>query len=68
MNYLCRLSALRERLRDEQVDALLVASAANVRYLTGFAGEGLLVVGQDTALVSTDGRYRVEAGEMAAGV
>ncbi len=68
MNYLSRLSAVRERLRDEQVDALLVASAANVRYLTGFAGEGLLVVGQDTALVSTDGRYRVEAGEMAAGV
>lgn len=55
-------------MRDEGVGALLVSSAANVRYLTGFSGEGLLIVGQDTALVSTDGRYRVEAGEMATGV
>lgn len=62
-----RLAVLREKLQQEGVGALLVSSAANVRYLTGFTGEGLLVVGQDTALVSTDGRYKVEASQMAAG-
>lgn len=63
MDHADRVTALRERLEREGVAALLVTSAANVRYLTGFTGEGLAVVTGDSVLLSTDGRYRVEAGE-----
>jgi len=33
-----RLDRLRETLDDAEVDALLVTTLANVRYLTGFSG------------------------------
>lgn len=59
-----RCDAVRAWMAAEGLDALLVSSAANVRYLTGFSGEGLLVL--DTgALVCTDSRYRVQAAEEA---
>lgn len=59
-----RLARLREKLSTESVDALVVTSAANVRYLSGFTGEGYLVVGKSDVIVSSDGRYRVEAAEI----
>jgi len=44
--------------------ALLVTSLANVRYLTGFTGSnGVLLIGDDSALLGTDGRYAVQVGE-----
>ncbi|MCE5236930.1 Xaa-Pro peptidase family protein [bacterium] len=64
-DYAARLARVREQMQHDEVQAALVALPENVRYLTGFTGEGLLVVGLDRALVSTDGRYRVEAGEVA---
>ncbi|MEN6644419.1 MAG: Xaa-Pro peptidase family protein [Armatimonadia bacterium] len=60
-----RLARLRERMSAEGVDAFVVTSPANVRYLSGFVGEGYVVVGKRDAVISTDGRYRVEAGEVA---
>lgn len=60
-----RLARLREKMSAEGVDAFVVTSPANVRYLSGFVGEGYLVVGKRDAVISTDGRYRVEAGEAA---
>jgi Xaa-Pro aminopeptidase len=40
------------------VDALLVTSLPNVRYLTGFTGSnGQAVIGMDAAVFLTDGRY-----------
>ena len=68
MDWNRRLAGLRDRLAAEDAAALLVSSQANVRYLTGFAGEGLLVLTPTGALLSTDGRYKVEAAEMATGV
>jgi len=56
-----RLDAIRTKLAEEEVDALLVVSPANVRYLSEFTGEGYLVVGRDDLMVSTDGRYKLEA-------
>ncbi len=57
-----RLQALREWMTAEELDALVVSSAANVRYLTGFTGEGVLVVDDDVT-ICTDSRYTVQAGE-----
>ena len=44
--------------------ALLVTSLANVRYLTGFTGSNaVLLLQESAALLGTDGRYAVQAGE-----
>ena len=49
------------------VDALLVTSNTNVRYLTGFTGSaGSLWVDVDRAVLVTDGRYRDQAPDQVA--
>jgi Xaa-Pro aminopeptidase len=42
-------------------EALLVTKAANVRYLSGFSGEGYLLVGGEGVTIATDGRYKLTA-------
>ena len=54
-----------------EVDALLVTNLKNIRYLTGFTGSaGMLLVGADRLLFTSDGRYAAQAAEQmgAAGV
>ncbi len=59
-----RLDRLRAAFGDHEIDALVVTTLANVRYLTGFAGSaGVLTVTRDTALLTTDGRYRTQSAE-----
>lgn len=59
-----RIAALRARLADEGIGALVVTHAANVRYLTGYVGSnGTVVVGHDAAVLLTDSRYAVSARE-----
>jgi len=59
-----RIDRLREAFADAEVDALLVTSMVNIRYLTGFTGSaGVLLVTGDEALLATDGRYRTQAAE-----
>lgn len=57
-----RRSALRSALAAEQLDSVVVAGAANIRYLTGFSGSAghLLVAASRTVLV-TDFRYASQA-------
>ncbi|HEY7234738.1 MAG TPA: Xaa-Pro peptidase family protein [Gemmatimonadaceae bacterium] len=59
-----RLAALLDRLTAAHVDALLVTSLANVRYLTGFSGSSalLLVCPRETVLI-TDFRYQTQAAD-----
>jgi len=64
-DYGTRLARVREQMQHDEVQAALIVLPANVRYLTGFTGEGYLVVGLERALIATDGRYQVEAGEVA---
>src|SRR5947209_15221133 len=65
MSYCRRREALRERLRQSELDALLVTDALNVRYLTGFTGSnGALLVhadGDEASVFCTDGRYRTQS-------
>src|SRR5438874_12851519 len=59
-----RLTALLDGLTAAHVDALLVTSLPNVRYLTGFSGSSaLLLVSQRESLLITDFRYQTQAGD-----
>ena len=59
-----RLDRLRAAFDEHEVDALVVTTLANVRYLTGFSGSaGVLTVTRDAALLTTDGRYRTQSAE-----
>jgi len=60
-----RLARLRARLAELALPGLLVTGRANVRYLSGFAGEGFLVVTADGQWLVTDGRYEEEAAAAA---
>jgi Xaa-Pro aminopeptidase len=53
------------RLPENKVDALLVSSPANLRYLTDYAGSnGLLLLTASDAHFFTDPRYGLEASQM----
>ena len=59
-----RLDRLRAAFDDLGVDALVVTTLPNIRYLTGFSGSaGVLTVTRDRALLTTDGRYRTQSAE-----
>jgi len=57
-----RQTALSRLLSAEQLDALLVTSLANIRYLTGFSGSAALVIAAPSGLLLvTDFRYEEQA-------
>ena len=59
-----RIAALVDGLTSAHLDGLLVTSAANVRYLSGFSGSSaiLLVTAREVLLI-TDFRYQTQAAE-----
>lgn len=66
-----RRDRLRQRLAEHSLDALVVTTAVNARYLTGFTGSNAaVVVTGDPAgdLLLTDGRYETQAAEQAPGI
>jgi Xaa-Pro aminopeptidase len=59
-----RLARLRDSFDEHEIDALVVTTLANIRYLTGFSGSaGILTVTRAGALLTTDGRYRTQSAE-----
>ena len=59
-----RLDRLRAAFGDHEIDALVVTTLPNVRYLTGFSGSAaVLIVTRDLAVLTTDGRYRTQSAE-----
>ncbi|NNF52848.1 MAG: aminopeptidase P family protein [Acidimicrobiales bacterium] len=59
-----RLARLRSAVVDAGHQQLLVTDALNVRWLTGFTGSfGSVLVNPDQAVLITDSRYAVQAGE-----
>jgi len=59
-----RLAALRDALARADLDALLITSLPNVRYLTGFSGSNaLLVVTAKDCVLLTDFRYATQVQE-----
>lgn len=58
---LARVNAARERLIAEHLDALLVSSLPNIRYLTGFSGSNALVLlDHNQVVLITDFRYKTQ--------
>ncbi len=59
-----RRDALRQRLGERSLPALLVTDESNVTYLTGFTGDSsYLLVTSDRELLITDGRYTQQLAE-----
>lgn len=59
-----RISQLRQQLREQELDALVVTSATNIRYLTGFSGSnGTVVITASKAVLVTDRRYDERAAD-----
>ena len=64
-----RISKLRKVLQDQGLDAMLITSSINRRYLSGFTGSsGYVLVTGDASYLLTDFRYMVQAADQAAGV
>ena len=58
-----RVQRLRERLAAEKIDALLVTTPENRRYLSEFTGSsGYLVISQAHAIIASDFRYWEQIG------
>jgi len=63
-----RVENVQEQLAEHGLDALLVTSMYNVRYLANFTGTtGLVVITKDKAYFVTDFRYTEQAAEQAKG-
>ena len=61
-----RLEKLQGRLQENDLDALLISTPENRRYLSGFTGSaGYLLISQTQALLCTDFRYTEQAGRQA---
>ena len=57
-----RIDRLRKVLKQENVDAILISSPENRRYLSGFSGSaGYLVISAEDAILATDFRYIEQA-------
>ena len=58
-----RLERLRAKLEEKDLDAILISSAENRQYISGFTGSaGYLVASRDSAVLATDFRYTEQAG------
>ena len=62
--YAARRARAGQALEDLDLEALAISNPFNLRYLTGFAGEGLLLLSEAPVLI-TDRRYEIEAHEQA---
>ncbi|MFC4558785.1 M24 family metallopeptidase [Virgibacillus kekensis] len=63
-----KLNKLRKSLGENDIDAILITSPINRRYITGFTGTaGAVIVSQEHALFITDFRYIEQANEQAEG-
>jgi len=63
-----RIETLRRSLPENHIDALVVSSPVNIRYLTGFTGDSsALLVTRDRAIIVSDFRYEEQIGQECAG-
>jgi Xaa-Pro aminopeptidase len=63
-----RLSALRHRLRERELPAIILTEMVNIGYVTGFTGSNaVVIVTPDDTRFITDSRYSVQAGEQCPG-
>ena len=64
--YAQRRKRIARQLNEHKLDVLLVSGLPNVRYLSGFTGSnGLLLLSRSQAILLTDPRYKIQAGNEA---
>ncbi|MBN1376367.1 MAG: aminopeptidase P family N-terminal domain-containing protein, partial [Dehalococcoidia bacterium] len=57
-----RVSNLRKKLADYNIDGILIGSTANRHYISGFTGsEGWLIITEHKACLAVDFRYLEQA-------
>lgn len=67
MTTMTRISRLREKMMQQQLEALLIYSEHNRRYIAGFSGTaGYVLITEDRAVLLTDFRYMTQAAEQCA--
>ena len=65
--YQKRLTDVRQFLAQKQLDAVVITSTAQRRWLSGFTGSaGMAIVSADDAILATDGRYWLQAQQESA--
>lgn len=63
-----RIENLRKAMQERKIEAFLVTSPANLRYISGFTGTtGLAVITMENAFFVTDFRYTEQAAEQCQG-
>ncbi len=68
MNTAARIERLRQGLGENEIDAMLVSSAENRRYLSGFTGSaGYLLISERDQVLVTDFRYTEQAERQSPG-
>ena len=68
MNTTARIEKLQAALGENEIDAMLVSSAENRRYLSGFTGSaGYLLISEAGQILITDFRYTEQAEKQAPG-
>lgn len=59
-----RIKKIQEKLANENIDALLITSRENKRYLTNFSGTtSWVVITADRSMILVDGRYTLQAAQ-----
>ncbi|MET3684300.1 Xaa-Pro aminopeptidase [Alkalibacillus flavidus] len=62
------LNRLRDKMREQDLDGLLITNGQNRRYMTGFTGTaGVVLVSLEQAVFITDFRYTIQAKEQVVG-
>lgn len=59
------IDMLRKLANRLQLDGILISDLANVRYFSGFTGEGFLLITKDKKIILTDSRYDIQARSQA---
>ncbi|GAA0457999.1 Xaa-Pro peptidase family protein [Alkalibacillus silvisoli] len=63
-----KINRLREKLKNHDLDAMLITSGQNRRYMTGFTGTaGVVLLTHEKAIFITDFRYTVQAEDQVEG-
>ena len=62
-----RLTKIKEYLKANSMDSLVVTDPKNMRYFASYTGEGYLVISEDTYYLVTDFRYITQAKEQTQG-
>ena len=62
-----RIESLRQKMKERGLDAVLISQKENRFYLSGFTGEGYLLITLQDRILMTDFRYTEQAGQETSG-